>query len=152
MSSVEQDDGCGELDGGKEVCGDFVIARRDPSELFEFIEEAFDKVALLVEREVAGSSDGSVAFGGDHRRDAGLEKRLDQAIGIEGFVADHGLRVGLGEQGERRFEIVRLTWREGQRDWVAERVDDGMDLGRQAASGAAEGLLFAPFLRAPALC
>jgi hypothetical protein len=47
---------------------------------------------------------------------------------------------------------VRLTWREGQRDWVAERVDDGMDLGRQAASGAAEGLLFAPFLRAPALC
>jgi hypothetical protein len=42
-------------------------------------------------------------------------------------------------------DVGRLPRRERQRDWVAERIDDGMDLRRQAAARAADGLLLAVF-------
>jgi hypothetical protein len=41
------------------------------------------------------------------------------------------LRVRLRQQGRGRLEVVGLAWRDGERDRVAERVDEGVDLGRQ---------------------
>jgi hypothetical protein len=35
---------------------------------------------------------------------------------------------------------------------IAKRIDDHVDLGREAAPRAADGLVMPPFLRAPALC
>jgi hypothetical protein len=45
-----------------------------------------------------------------------------------------------------------LAGRDGERDRIAEGVDEGVDLGRQSTAGAPEGLVLTPFLRAPALC
>jgi hypothetical protein len=36
--------------------------------------------------------------------------------------------------------------------WVAERIHGGVNFGAQPALAASDGLRFAPFLRAPALC
>jgi hypothetical protein len=47
---------------------------------------------------------------------------------------------------------VRLAWRQRERDRVAERIHESMDLGCQPAAGAPDGLVLAPFFRAPALC
>jgi hypothetical protein len=39
----------GEMDGGKEIPGGFVVASRDRPELLKFAEEILDQVALFVE-------------------------------------------------------------------------------------------------------
>jgi uncharacterized iron-regulated membrane protein len=50
--------------------------------------------------------------------------------------------------------IVTLTWPEQQAHRVAKRVRGGMDLGAQAAAGAAQSLSIRPpfAMRAPAAC
>ena len=44
MSSVEPEDRANQLDGGKERAGELVVAGSDGAEVFEFVEEPFDKV------------------------------------------------------------------------------------------------------------
>jgi hypothetical protein len=52
----------------------------------------------------------------------------------------------------RADEIMRLTARQMKANRVAERIDQGMDLGAQAATRAADCLVFGNFFWAPALC
>ena len=47
---------------------------------------------------------------------------------------------------------MRLSGGEQEGDRVAERVDQGVDLGAQPALAATDRLVFANFLGAPALC
>src|SRR5882672_5269840 len=47
----------GELDGGEEVVVAFVVSRGDGSEMLEFVEEAFDGVALFVDSPVETEGD-----------------------------------------------------------------------------------------------
>lgn len=51
----------GKQDGGQEVAGGFVVTRGDASEVLEFIEEAFDEIALAVERAVDRALDLAVS-------------------------------------------------------------------------------------------
>jgi len=49
-------------------------------------------------------------------------------------------------------EIVLLTSGQEDADWIAQGVDEGMDLGAQSASRAPDRLVFPIFFWAPALC
>jgi hypothetical protein len=49
-------------------------------------------------------------------------------------------------------DVVHLPARQTERQRIAQGVDDYMDFCRKPAAGAADGLVDAPFLRAPALC
>ncbi len=49
-------------------------------------------------------------------------------------------------------EIMCLTARQMKANRVAEGIDEGVDLRAQAAARAADGLVFANFFWAPALC
>ncbi len=49
-------------------------------------------------------------------------------------------------------EIVGLTAGVMEADRVTNGIDQSMDLGAQPAAGAADGLVFAVFFLAPALC
>ena len=49
-------------------------------------------------------------------------------------------------------QIVGLSAAEVEPDRVAERIDQRVDLGAQAAAGSADGLVRARFFWAPALC
>jgi len=53
----------GELDGGEEVVVAFVVSRGDGSEMLEFVEEAFDGVALFVDSPVETEGDTRPAIG-----------------------------------------------------------------------------------------
>jgi hypothetical protein len=41
---------------------------------------------------------------------------------------------------------------EAHRQWIAQRIDDGVNLGRQSSARAANRFVRIPFFRAPALC
>ena len=151
LSSVEQDCSGDQLDSGKEISGEFVVARGDGSEVLELIEEALDEVAFAIEREVARPLDLTVRFGRDDGSDCPPGESVNERIGIVSLVTDQGIWIGVLDQWLCASEIMRLTWREHQLDRVAESIDKRMNFGGQSAARAADRLP-AIFFRAPALC
>lgn len=140
------------MDCGEEISGGFVIARGDGSELFEFIEEPLDEVALLVEHEIAWSRVLAVALWRDHRGDRLVLQEIDKAIGVERLVGNQRLRIGVFDEARRSLQIVRLPFGQRERHRIAQGIDERVNLGRQSTARATDRLVFAPFLRAPALC
>ena len=71
-ATVEQDHSGGHLHSGEKISGEFVITCGDGTEVFELIEEPFDKVAFAVEREIARSRGLAVGLGRDDRSNSPL--------------------------------------------------------------------------------
>jgi hypothetical protein len=152
VSSVEPEDYANQLDGGKECVGELVIARGDGAEVFEFVKEPFNEVALAIQGEVGVSRLDAIRFGRDDWLYAPLLKGVDQGIGIIGFVSQERFRGNLIQQWLGLADVGCLARGKRQSDRIAKRIDDGVDLGGQSATGAADGLILAFFFWAPALC
>ena len=151
MSSVEQDDSASELETGEKISGEFVVGCGDGAKVLEFIEEAFDEIALAIKCEIARSRRLAVGFWRNYRGDFSLGERFDQLIGVVGLVANQGRWIGLVKQRLRASQIVGLPRREHHIDGIAESIDQDVDFGGQSAARSADRLL-AVFFRAPALC
>jgi hypothetical protein len=81
-----------------------------------------------------------------------LQRAENPSLGVERLVGDQNTGLDLRQQGIRALQVMRLPRREREPGRVAERVNQGVDLGAQAASAAPERLVAAVFLTAPALC
>lgn len=120
--------------------------------MFNFVEESLDEIAFPVEREVGRSRIDPIRFWGNDRDNIAVLEGFDQRVCIISLVGEKSLRIDFLEQGFGLAKVARLPRRERKFDRVAERIDDGVDFGRQSASGSANGLADAVFFRAPALC
>ena len=87
----------------------------------------------------------AVRLGRDDRFDRALFEAGDEAVGVVALVAEERARLDLGGQGFGLGDVVGLAAGEAQRERIAESIDDRMDLGRQTAARAADGLVFAVF-------
>ncbi len=152
MSSVEPEQHRDELDRREECAGKFVIAGCDGPEAFEFAEKAFDKVPLSIEGEVGLAFYESVGLGRNDGGNSSPDQDSDQGIGIVSLVCEEGFGIDLLKQSFGLTEIGGLSRRERYGNGITESIDDDVDLGRQPASGSADGLAGPPFFRAPALC
>lgn len=139
------------MHSGEKISGEFVVACGDGAEVLEFVEEAFDEIALAVEREVAIARGLAVGLWGNDRGDAAFGERLDQRISVISLVADQGLWIDAVNQRLCASQIVSLPRGEHQIDGIAQGIDKGVYLGGQSAARSADRLL-AVFFRAPALC
>ncbi len=140
------------MDACEEVSGGFFVAGCDASELFESIEETFDEIAFGVKGEVAFPVDLAVGPGRDHRLDSTHGQGFDEAVCVVTFVGDEGPRFDFSEERFGLRAVVDLSARQADRQRITERVDDGVDLGRQSAARPPDRFLAAVFLGAPALC
>ncbi len=140
------------MDAGEEIASGFFVARCDGSEMFDNVEESFDKVALAVERKVTWALDLPVRLGRDDDRDAACFEIVDEAVGIIALVAEKGSRLYLVGQQFGLLDVVNLPTGEAEHQRIAERIDDGMDLGRQPTARTADRFIDAVFFGAPALC
>jgi hypothetical protein len=153
VSSIEPDDGSGEVDRGQEVGGPLIVTGRDSPVLFELGEEVLDEMTRFIQDLVVRARVLAIGLGRDHRFFARLLQRGENpSLGVERLVRDQDTGLNFRQQGIRPFQVVRLPRREREPGRVAERVDQGVDLGAQAASAAPDRLLAAAFLIAPALC
>jgi hypothetical protein len=153
MSSIEPDGYGGEVNTGQEASGGFVIAGGDGPELLELGEEVLDQMSGLVEVCVKGARCRAGIPRWDHGCLAGLGQRFEHPrVGIERLVGNERLGLKLREQGIRSSQIVLLTAGEMKAGRVAERIHQRVDLRGQPALAAADGLIFASFLGAPAAC
>ena len=141
------------MDGGEEVSGGFVVAGGDGAELLEFGEEILDQMARFVEVSVEVARQVAMRSGRDDRRFAGGLQQFDDApIGVESLVSDQGVGPHPRQQMIRSDQIVGLPAGQVEADWVAERIDQSVDLGAQSTAGSSDRLVLAGFFLAPALC
>jgi hypothetical protein len=153
VSSIEPNDGGGELNGGEEVSLGLVISGGDGTELLEFGEEVLDQMAGLEKLMVIIPASLAVASGWDHRRLAGRDERPDDPfIGVKRLVGDQGIGLHARQEVIGPDKIMRLAAGQEEADRVAQRIDQGVDFGAQSAPRAADCLVFAGFFWAPALC
>lgn len=137
----------------EEVSGGFVIAGCYRPELLELGEEILDQVARLVEVSVVVSDSLAVGLGRDDNALACCGKRFNHAfISVERFVGNQRVGLHVCEQMVGACQVMRLASRQEKAGRVAQRIDDGVDLGARPASGATDGLIRSGFFGAPALC
>ena len=120
--------------------------------MLEFSEEALDQVAFFVEDEVAFPFVFAIALWRNDDGDSRAAQPFDQGVCIVTFVAEQRAASDAFEQSPRNATIVDVTARENKPDRIAQSVGERMDFACQTAPGASDGLVFAPFFRAPALC
>ena len=138
---------------GEEVSRCFVVPGGDGAEQLEFGEEVFDEVARFVEFLVVLALNFSVRFGrNDGLFSSLLQEFQDPFVGVEALVGDHRFGFELRQQHVSSVQFAGLSFGEMKAYRVAERIHSGVNLGAQPALAASDGLRFAPFLRAPALC
>lgn len=109
MSSVEEESYGDELDGGKEIARGLVTACGDGAEVFEFVEQRLDEIALAVECEIGLARDEAVGLGWDDRGDSAVLEGLDEGVGVVGLVRKKGLWVDLVEQRPSLAKIGGLA-------------------------------------------
>jgi hypothetical protein len=127
-----------QLEHGEEVCGVLFVARGEPAEVFDAVEEPLDAVARAVEHRAEAGFPATM----DHRRDVGRGADgfdlAAQPIGVIGLVGEHdGVRTQMAEQTRGNRAIASLTGRQDQFERQSARIGQGVDLGRQPAARAA---------------
>lgn len=145
------------MDSGKgdethEIGEEFVIACGDTSELLEFVEEAFDAVALFVDSAVIFVLVSALGHGRDDGDRIHVENGIVQAVGVIGSIGQHIGGIETVDQSLGLADVAALSRRADQTQGIAQSLDGGMYLGRQPAFGPAQALgMRPPFsLRAPA--
>ena len=135
------------MDGGAEAGVGFVVARGDAPELFDFLEDVFDQMALFVHLLVVVDCSASAAVGRDHRQGVALVQFRPEPIAVEGLIADQRLERDAVQQRLDADAIVALARQQDEAREGAERVDQRDDLGGQTAARFADGLILTPPLR-----
>ena len=121
--------------------------------LLDLGEEVLDQMARRIKLSVIVARRGPVGSRRDHRGLTGGCQRLKYPrVGVERLVGDQRIGLHRGQQVVGPLQVVRLAAGQEEVDRVAQRVDQGVDLGAQAAARAPDGLVLAGFFWAPALC
>ena len=153
LSSIQPDDGRHQMDCGEEISGGFVVACRDSAELLEVAEEVFNEMTCLENRFVVGTLVSAIAPGWDHGSFSRCAKRVDHTlISVECFVCQQSVGLHLRQQRVGAFQIMGFARGQKEGEWIAQGVNQSVDLGAQPAVAGPDRLVLAIFFLAPALC
>ncbi len=152
MSSFKPNQSADQVQAREEVACSFFVARRDASEMFDYIEETLDKISLGIKSKIAFPLDLAIRFGWNDRFDGAHFKAPDEVITVISLVTEERFRSNLADKGFGLRYIMRLAAGETDHEWISKRVDESMDFCRKSAARASYGLILPPFFRAPALC
>ena len=140
------------MDAREEVSSGLFVAGCDGAKVLDDAEETFDEVALAIERKVALARRLAICPRRNDGLDAADFEMLDEAVAIIAFVGEEGCGFDfLGQDLGPRY-VVNVSAGEAHRQWIARRIDDGVNLGRQSSARATDRFVRIPFFRAPALC
>src|SRR4029453_377977 len=132
------------MDGGGVAAIGFVVARGDGSKLLELGKGVLDEVAPAVHVAVEADDGLAVRLGRDHRGGAATVKLRSEPVGVECFVAEQSAEDDTLDQRLHADGVMALAGQQDEAHQIAERVDEGDDLGRQAAARAADRLAPGP--------
>lgn len=123
------------MDRGEEIVVASVKAGGDGSEVFEFVEEALDEVAASIEEGAEGENDLLVAHGFDAGPGATLGETGAHGVAVIGAVGQQDIALAKPVQHVGgRAPVMGLSFCQLEHDRQAQRVDQRVDLRRQAAA------------------
>jgi len=141
------------MNAGEEVSSGFVVAGCDGTELLEFCKEVLYQVPCFVDIAVIDPSKLTVCF---RRDDDGLvflrQQGDDPLISVERLVGDQQISLHARQKLIGANQVMGLASAQGECRRVAQGINEGMNFGAQSAAGSPDGLIFAGFFWAPALC
>src|ERR687893_1269469 len=132
------------MDGGGVAGICLVVAGGDGPELLQLGEAVLDEVAPAVHVAVEADGGPAVGLGRDHRGGAAIVEVRPEPVRVERLVAEQGAEGDALDQRPHANGVVALAGQQDEAHQVAEGVDEGDDLGRQAAARAADGLVPGP--------
>ena len=132
------------MDGGGVAGVGLVVAGSDRAELLELGEEVLDQVPPAIGMAVKVEVAFAVGLGWDHGDGTPDVEFGPKPVGVEGPVTEQGTEGDALNQGRHTDRVVALTWQQDKACQVAEPIDEGDDLGRQATTRAADGLILSP--------
>ena len=113
----------------------FLVARRNPPEVFDPIEEALDAVALAIERGAEAGFPCSVGFRRNVGRGPGFLNASAQPIGVIGLVGQQdGVLAQAGVQSLGGRAVRRLSRCLDQLQRQASAIDQRVNFGGQSAA------------------
>jgi hypothetical protein len=102
--------------------------------LFDVAEEVFDEMAPTVHGEVAGNGCLAIGLGRDHGECPALVEFVAKPVVVESLVADQRADHDTVEQRRDADAVMALPRQEDEARKVAQCIDQGDDLGRQATA------------------
>lgn len=126
-----------EFDGSEEAPGVFVVSGGDPPELFDPVEEAFDRIALAINP--GGEGEGALAVGPDRDVGPGLVLLCQgpNVVAVIALVGQQGRAVAQCalKQGFGLDAVVDLPRGQAQGNGAAFRSDERVDSAGEAPTG-----------------
>lgn len=120
---------CAECDEAHEVGKQFVVAGCDTSEVFEFVEEPLDQVALLVEVLVIGMRPAAVWPWRDDRLGTSVENGVVKVFGIVGPIGDDEAARDPLDQGRTKKNLASMARAGKEAGRIAEAIGGDVQLG-----------------------
>lgn len=140
----EPNHGTGEDDEGSERGECFFASQGDPTKPFDLVEETLDEVALLVEHPINGQFLGpaGVLFDLGLRAEV-LGDEAAQMVGVAGGISnDMANALKSGDQTLCLRAVAPVPRRDLDAHRQVERINGGIDFGRQSAPGTADRTSF----------
>jgi hypothetical protein len=135
----------GEGSGGKEVSGEFVVARGDAAPVFDPTEVVFDFVPPSIETLGTVGPLGGVAATGDDGQGAFILDLLADFRAVVGFVGRNGQWwLGSVEHVADDLAVMNLATRDSEVQRAALAIDDGVDFRRPTTAADADRLILLP--------
>src|SRR3712207_5378997 len=132
------------MDGGSVAGVGFVVAGGDGPELLQLGEGVLDEVAPAVHVTVEVDGGFAVGLGWDNRGGTTIVEARPEPVRVERFVAEQSAEGDALDQRRHADAVVALAGQQDEAHQIAEGVDEGDDLGGQAAARAADGLILGP--------
>src|SRR5512143_50506 len=118
------------MDHGGEALVGFVVARGDAAELLDLAEEILDQMAPLVHLEVAGNASSPIDLWRYHGHRASVVQIGADHVAVEGLVRQQGGEVEILQKRSNTNAVVPLSRQQDEAHEMAQRIDQGDDLGR----------------------
>jgi hypothetical protein len=137
------------VDEGEEVPGGLLVAPRHAAELLGLAPEALDQVAVLVALRVDHPLHGAALLGRDDRLGTHRLDHRHHRLAVVALVRYHHLHLRARRRRGRQqrlgvADVRLLAGRDEEGHRQPQAADYRVDLGREAAPAAAEGLFLLP--------
>ena len=132
------------MDHGGEAFIGFLVSGGDASELFQVAEEILDEVTPLIHFEIARNGLLSIGFGRNNRLRATLVQVQAKGIVVESFVGQQSVEIETLQDRLGTDAVMALAGQQGKANQISQSIHQGQDLGGQAASRTADGLILSP--------
>lgn len=121
---------CGdEIEEAGVVSGELVVSGGDAPEVFDLVEEAFDQIAVFVERGVKASPLGGCGAAWDDGLGSGCRNGMHGTLAVIALVGEDMVGPQSIEQPLDLGDVVAFTAGQDKADRVAKSIGCGMNLG-----------------------